>query len=243
MEYEGYVDIHSHIIPGVDDGSQSFEESMEMLNIAYDQGVRVMYATSHFGSGKEKYDKELLLERFEKLKEMALGVGDDGIELLLGNEVYYRPGTVELLDKKEIFTMGGSRYVLVEFAYGISYNELYRSLQKLINAGYVPILAHIERYYCLYRKFSEIASLREMGIGLQINTDSVMAKFSSEASFCRKLIRNGYIHFLASDCHRVGWRPPVMKDGYSVLEKKTPPEYLDRLMRVNPDILRKNQFL
>lgn len=243
MEYEGYVDIHSHIIPGVDDGSQSFEESMEMLNMAYDQGVRVMYATPHFGSGKEKYDKKLLVERYEKLKEMALGVGKDGIRLILGNEVYYRQGTVELLDKKEIFTMGGSRYVLVEFAYGISYNELYRSLQKLINARYVPILAHIERYYCLYRKFSEIASLREMGIGLQINTDSVTARLSSEASFCRKLIRNGYIHFLASDCHKVGWRPPLMKDAYAVLEKKTPAEYLERIMKVNPDILQKNQFL
>ena len=60
MEYEGYVDIHSHIIPGVDDGSQSFEESLDMLNMAYKQGVRTMYATPHFGSGKEKYDKALL---------------------------------------------------------------------------------------------------------------------------------------------------------------------------------------
>lgn len=243
MEYEGYVDIHSHIIPGVDDGSQSFEESLDMLNMAYKQGVRTMYATPHFGSGKEKYDKALLLERFEKLKEMAEGVGDDGIELLLGNEIYYRHSTLELLEKGEIFTMGGTRYILVEFAYGISYNEMYRSLQRLVNAGYVPILAHIERYYCLYRRFSEIASLREMGIGLQINADSVIAKISSEASFCRKLIRNGYIHFLASDCHRAGWRPPVMKDGYDVLEKKTPREYLERLICVNPDILRKNQFL
>lgn len=243
MEYEGYVDIHSHIIPGVDDGSQSFEESIDMLNIAYEQGVRTMYATPHYGSGKEKYDRELLLDRFEELKEKALDVGEEGIELILGNEVYYHQDTVELLDKKEIFTMGGSRYVLMEFAYGISYNELYRSLQRVINAGYVPILAHIERYYCLYRKFSEIASLRDMGIGLQINADSVIAKLSSEASFCRKLIRNGYIHFLASDCHRVGWRPPVMKDGYSALEKKTPQEYLDRLMKVNPDILRNNRFL
>lgn len=243
MGNEGYVDIHSHIIPGVDDGSQSFEESLAMLNIAYEQGIRTMYATPHFGSGKEKYDKKLLLERFARLKDMASGVGEDGIELILGNEIYYRHSIIELLQKKEVFTLGDTRYILLEFAFGISYNEMYKCLQRIINAGYVPILAHIERYYCLYRKFSEIQSLREMGVGLQINADSVIAKISSEASFCRKLIRNGYIHFLASDSHRVSWRPPVMKDGYAALDKKTPEEYLERLIHVNPDRLRNNEFL
>ena len=87
---------------------------------------------------------------------MAQNIGSDGIELILGNEIYYGYSTLELLEKREIFTMGDSRYILVEFNYGIGYNELYKALQGVINAGYRPILAHIERYYCLYRNMSEI---------------------------------------------------------------------------------------
>lgn len=243
MEGAGYIDIHSHIIPEVDDGAKSFEESLAMLNVAYEQGIRTMYATPHYGSGKEKYDKQFLINQYQKLKEMAQNIGGDGIELILGNEIYYGYSTLELLEKREIFTMGDSRYVLVEFNYGIGYNELYKALQGVINAGYRPILAHIERYYCLYRNMSEIRQLRELGVALQINTDSVMAKLSSEASFCRKLIKEGYIHFFGSDCHRLNWRPPLMKSAVDTLRKKISDDILDKILYTNTYILKENSFL
>lgn len=243
MESVGYIDIHSHIIPEVDDGARSFDESITMLNIAYEQGIRTMYATPHYGSGKEKYDKQFLINQYEKLKEIALNTGEKGIELILGNEIYYSHSTLALLEKQEIFTMGGSRYILVEFNYGIGYNELYKALQVVINAGYRPILAHIERYYCLYRNMSGIRQLRELGVALQINADSVMAKLSSEASFCRKLIREGHIHFLGSDCHRGNWRPPLMKSAVDILRKKISDDILDKILYTNPYILKENNFL
>ncbi len=243
MESKGYVDIHSHIIPGVDDGARTMEESVDMLKVAYEQGVRTMYATPHFGSGKEKYDKGLLLEKYEVLKEEALGIGEEGIKLILGNELYYNHSSVEALQKGEAFTMGGTRYVLVEFAFGIGYSELYKGLQRLLNEGYRPILAHIERYYCLFRQTSEIMSLRELGVLFQINVASVIPRFSGEASFCRKLIKEGYIHFLGSDCHHIDWRPPVMSDGIEVLSKKTPDKYMDRLLYKNPCKFENNEII
>lgn len=239
----GYVDIHSHIIPEVDDGSKSLEESIAMLNIAYEQGIRTMYATPHYNSGKEKYDKQFLVNQYEMLREAAAKTGSDGIEIILGNEIYYGHSTISLLDRQEIFTMGNSRYVLVEFNYGIGYNEMYKALQNLVNAGYRPILAHIERYYCLYRNMTEIRQLRELGVALQVNADSVMARMSSEASFCRKLIKGGYIQFLGSDCHCASWRAPVMKDAVDILRKKISDDVLDKLLFTNPYILKKNNFL
>jgi len=139
--------------------------------------------------------------------------------------------------------MGDTRYVLLEFDYEVSFKEMYKGLSAIINAGYRPILAHIERYYCLNKNYNDILSLRELGVALQINTSSVMTKFSAEAKFCRKLIREGYIHFLGSDCHRVKWRAPLMKQAVEVIKKKTPERYLERILFTNPERLQNNQFL
>jgi protein-tyrosine phosphatase len=243
MEIKGYVDMHSHIIPGVDDGSQSLEDSIQMLKMAYEEGVRTMYATPHFGSGKEHYDAEILRKRFEEVSNAAKDIGEEGITLILGNEVTYSPGAVELINDGTALTMGGSRYVLMEFDYGASFKSIYKGLQQIINAGYRPILAHIERYYCLIKKYDDIASLRELGVALQINAASVIPKLSQEAKFCRKLVREGYIQFLGSDCHSPSWRPPVMKSAIEVLEKKTPEKYMDRILRRNPEKMFNNEFI
>ena len=243
MEMNGYVDMHSHILFEVDDGAHSLEESAAMLKMAYDEGVRTMYATPHYGSGKEHYDRELLNRRYDKVKEIAAGVGEEGINLILGNEITYSSGVVDALERGDALTMGNSRYVLIEFDYEVSYKELYKGLQQLINAGYRPILAHIERYYCLNKRYDLILSIRELGVALQINAASVLPKLSSEAKFCRKLIRVGYIHFLGSDCHSEVWRPPIMKKAVELLERKTPEKYLLRILRTNPVKLINNEFI
>lgn len=244
MEFKGYVDIHSHILPGVDDGSRTMDESVNMLRAAYDQGIRTMYATPHYGTGKEKYTSiDMLTESYTILKDQAAHIGEEGIELILGNEIYYTHSVLENLEAGKVLTMGGTRYILVEFSFGIGFKELYKGLQQLINAGYRPILAHIERYYCLFRQFAEIKSLKELGVALQINSGSLVTKLSSEALFCRKAVREGYIHFLGSDCHQLKWRPPVMKDGIDMIEKKTPAKYIERILYKNPEKLRNNEFI
>ncbi len=243
MDMKGFTDIHSHIIYGVDDGSRSVEDSTLMLKQAYDEGVRVMYATPHFGSGKERYDSVLLRERYEEVAAIAGNTGDEGISLILGNEVTYSGHILEDLHSGRALTMGGSRYVLVEFDYETSFKHIFNGMQELVRAGYRPILAHIERYYCLIKNYKDIVSLRELGVSLQLNAASVIPKLSNEASFCRKLIREGYIQFLGSDAHRPDWRPPVMKKAVEVLGRKTPERYLDRILYSNPKKLSENEFI
>lgn len=243
MPEKGYVDIHAHIIPEVDDGSKNMDETVRMLEIAYSQGIRTIYATPHYGSGKERYDRDYLMEQYELVKEKASLTGEEGIELLLGNEIYYGYGTIDELKSGQALTMNNTKYVLVEFDVDISYNDLYSALQKLVIAGYRPILAHIERYFCLQKKFDLLYSIKNLGICLQINASSVIPKFNSEASFCRKAIKEGYISFLGSDCHRTEWRPPCMHDAVNVLQKKTPENIINGILYKNPVKLFNNEFI
>ena len=243
MTGKGYVDIHTHILPGVDDGSKNMEMTENMLRMAYEEGVRTIYATPHYGSGKEKYDNDYLMEQYEKVKEKALSTGEDGIELLLGNEIYYRNDSVEDVKAGKALTMNNTKYVLVEFDTGIRYKDMYAALQKFVLAGYRPVLAHIERYECLIKKYDELYNLRNLGVFMQVNASTVIPRFNQTASFCRKLIREGYISFLGSDCHRIEWRPPCMESGVAVLKKKTPDIIMDKLLYSNPDKLYNNAFL
>ena len=243
MQLKGYVDMHSHILPGVDDGSKNMEMTCKMLEMAYAQGVRTMFATPHFGSGKEKYDKDFLMEQYELVKEKAKNTGEEGIALFLGNELYYGHGTLESLETGKALTMNGSKYVLVEFDVEIRYNDLYSALQKLVLAGYRPILAHIERYMCLYKQYDKLYSLKKMGITLQVNTASVIPRLSSHAIFCRRVIEEGYIDILGSDTHSTEWRPPCMQDAIKVLKKKTPEKTLKRILESNPQKIYQNEFI
>lgn len=243
MNKDGYVDIHSHIIYGVDDGARSPDDSIRMLQQAYDEGVRVMYATPHFGSGKERYDSALLHQRYEEVAKLAAKTGEDGIELILGNEISYSRHIINDLSSGKALTMGNSKYVLIEFDYEASFKTIFSGMQEIVGAGYRPILAHIERYYCLNKNYKDILSLRELGVALQINASTVIPKISSEAMFCRKLIKEGYIHFLGSDAHSTEWRPPVMKKAVDVLAKKTPEKYMDRMLYVNTEKLYNNEFI
>lgn len=243
IEFKGYVDIHSHILPGVDDGAVSLEESVSMLNIAYSQGIRRMYATPHFGSGKELCGIDTVKERFEELKEIAHDTGDDGIELLLGSELFYNADTIRMLNCGDALTMNGTKYVLVEFDYDIEFNKMYIALEDLLLSGYRPILAHIERYFCLRDSLYNINLLKNLSIYLQVNTSSVIMKFDSTSALCRKLVRGGLISFLGSDCHGTHGRPPCMKDAVNVLLKKTDEGILQRILFDNTDKLFSNQFI
>lgn len=239
----GYVDIHSHILPGVDDGSMSMDESIRMLEIAYAQGIRRMYATPHHGSGKELCGLNKIKSIFAEVKEKALHIGNDGIELLLGNEIYYNEESVSMLNSGEALTMNGTKYVLVEFDYEIDFGKMYNSLEEMLFSGYRPILAHIERYSCLRNNITNINLLKNLCIYLQINTSSVIMKFSGTSSFCRKLIKEGYITFLGSDCHGYTGRPPCMKDGVDILSKKVNAALLDKILFDNTDKLYNDQFI
>ena len=214
----GFYDIHTHILPGVDDGSKSPDESKHMLQMAYDQGVRHIVATPHFSVKGDNHPVDELKEKLALLQKQADEI-DHSFTVSLGNELLNGPGMVEELQKGHALTMAGTRYILVEFLPSDKYQVLYHSLHEYIMAGYIPIIAHMERYEALYKNYDHIEELAKMGCYFQMNTESIVGGlFDRHAAYCRKLLMNGYVHFLGSDCHGANRRKPLMKDAIEKLK-------------------------
>lgn len=233
---ETYTDMHCHILPGVDDGAKNMEESVAMLRKAYKQGIRTIIATPHYVAGKKKTSPEKLEEIRSQLQAEAKKEGFD-MEILLGNELYYSQDICERLDEKKALTMAGSRYVLVEFSPEETYKEIYRGIHKLVQGGYIPILAHMERYRCLHGDTKKIRDLIELGTYMQMNVQSLQNRY------CKKLAKDGYIHFFGSDAHNTGNRQPRMQDGIKWLGGAVDKELLEKIFIENPKMLRENKYI
>jgi protein-tyrosine phosphatase len=237
------IDIHSHILYAVDDGAKSLEESLEMIRLAYEGGTRQLVLTPHYEKDRNRYNKVQLQEKFDCLQKTVKQSYPD-IHLYLGNEILYEEGIVELLKKQEIYTLNGTKYVLVEFSPQVSYSELYRALKELIQARFRPIIAHVERYFCLQKKMDRIYELREMGTYLQMNGESIPGKFFSEqARWCRKLLKEEQISFIGSDAHDCENRSPILTKSIQWMLKNLEDSYCEQILFDYPQMMLENRYL
>ena len=138
--------------------------------------------------------------------------------------------------------MAGSRYVLVEFSPSVVYKELYYGIRNLREAGYLPILAHMERYHCFRQEGTE--ELENMGCVFQMNYDSLQGSwFQKETRWCRKQVESGVIDLLGTDMHRIDWRAPEIGQALSWLDGHVSPERIQQLVYKNPlKIIRKEKI-
>lgn len=238
----GFVDIHTHILPGVDDGAKNLEVSSKMLQIAYEQGVRAIIATPHYELGNQT-TKDNLMKAFEMVEEEIKRLSLP-MKLYLGNEIMYQEGCLAAVKEGRALTLAGSRYVLIEFGYEVSFKTIYRGMQQFIQAGYYPIIAHVERYQALYKKENNINDLIELGCYIQMNGKSLMGgPFNALSSWCKQLVKHGYVHFIASDCHNETERAPMLGDCIRRLKKRTDDYELCGLTINHPYYIINNQVL
>ena len=208
------IDIHSHILPMVDDGSFSVEKSIEMLKTAMAEGVTDVILTPHYRN-KYKLNKE---EAEEKFKKFCNIVKNEGIKvnLYLGQEIFQCKDIRKLLENKEICTLNGSKYILFELDYNYS-EDLTEIVYELNLAGYVTIFAHIERYP--FVKLEDVASLREMGALFQVNAEGLVGLNGGRIKkVVKRLLKNDYVDFVASDYHEN--REYSMKKAFEYVSKK-----------------------
>lgn len=244
MDYvDGYIDIHAHILPGVDDGSGSMEETIQMLKTAAEQNIRTIIATPHFMAGSNNLSVQQLQTIRDRVQAEAAKIEED-LHILLGNELFYSESIIDELRSGRALTLADSKYVLVEFAVRSSYETIYRGLGELIQSGYAPILAHVERYLCLYKREDLINELIEAGCYIQMNSHSISGGiFNTEAAYNRKLINQGLVHFIGSDCHDEKIRIPYMKSAVKALQRKQDKRFLDKLLIENPLNILENTFI
>lgn len=229
-----YIDIHSHILPGVDDGSGSMEQTIRMLYMAAKEQITTIIATPHYEAGRENHSVDKLKDIANQVQEQAYDIDKD-FRIFLGNEIRYSESVVEDLILGKALTLAGSRYVLLEFSYGSSFKSIYRGMNKLIYNGYIPILAHVERYYSIHKKPDLVKELIRMGCYIQMNSDSVIGGFlDAKASYNRKLLQHDMVHFISSDCHSDRVRVPMMQTTVKHLQKKCDDEQINRIFINNP---------
>ncbi|MGL5098941.1 MAG: tyrosine-protein phosphatase [Fusobacteriaceae bacterium] len=197
------IDLHSHILNGVDDGSRDIEESLEMIKSAMELGFSGIVCTSHYK--KERAENESYQERFLELKERVKRENLE-VELYLGNEMFLGMGEIEDLNDGKINTYNRTRYLLVELDPAMPYLPAKTALEKIIRMGYKPVLAHIERYREI--KIGEFLQLREMGVLFQVNIISI-GNGSRERAL--KFLERGMVSFVTSDAHRRDKRSYLLK--------------------------------
>lgn len=240
---EGFIDIHNHIIPMVDDGAGSMEQALNMLAIAYQEGIRTIIATPHiiYRRGEDRYKK--LKPAFEELR-LTAEVKFPEIALYLGSEIYYSQDTVLGLYKGDIPTLGNTSYVLVEFSPTCEYRYIKSGIQNLVLGGYKPVIAHIERYGELRKDIKLIEELVLMGAYLQSNAMSINRENGRELQkITMMLLKQRLLHFIATDSHGDGVRPPRIIKCLEMVRKKYGEEYTSELFAHNGRKLLKDQYI
>lgn len=232
----GMIDIHTHILPGVDDGSPRTAESLEMLRLAEASGVETVIATPHSNlpGVYANYNGEWLQASFDRLIRRA-EEEEIPVRILRGMEVYATEDLPELLKAGRVLTLNDSRYVLMEFDFHEQANWCTRMLEGVLEAGYTPIVAHPERYYAVWQEPWCVYPWLEMGAHVQLTRGSILGKFGREAKRAADyLLQHNLVACIASDAHGSRNRIPEMDDILRYITAKYSPEYADMLLTENP---------
>lgn len=230
----GIYDIHCHILPGVDDGSKSMEESKWMLRKEYEDGVRRIIVTPHFRYDMFEPSMQTVKKQFLRLQAAAAEVGED-LELFLGCELHVSMDMVSCLKKGERLTMAGSRYVLVEFGNNDEKSYIKERIQKLKLNGYLPIIAHAERYRAVKGNVDFVHELKSQGALIQVNADSISGKDGLSVKwFTKKLLKQELVDFIGTDGHGMKSRVPDMGKCYAQVLKTMGEEYTRKIFVENP---------
>lgn len=230
------IDTHIHIIPEVDDGAASMEESMAMLAIAKEEGVEKIIATPHYKDGLSLNVD--VLEQYELIRVEAEKMG---IVISLGNELYLCEEGVEALRDEYVYTMANSSYVLVELPFHHYYPFHEALLHQIQLRGFKIILAHIERYQAFRKHPEKLEALIKKGIYGQMNSRYVSERKTKKQAF--KWIEAGYVHIVASDGHNPESRPNSLKAAFEIVEEKYGSETALKLFNDNPAHVLEDELL
>ena len=231
------IDFHSHILPGIDDGSRSIEQTRRMLKEAKEAGFTKIISTSHYIEGYYESDEA---ERTELLNEVQKNIS--GIGLYLGNEIYITNNMINLIQNKKASTINNSKYVLFEFPLSAKSMNDKEVVYRLIENGFVPVIAHPERYSYVQDNPEYIEELAEMGALFQANYGSIIGMYGKKAEkTLKKLLKNDLIRFFGSDSHRIDQVYTKMPKILKKLHKFLSDEEIEEFTVINPQKVLNNE--
>ncbi len=226
------IDIHTHILPGIDDGSTSLEESIIMASMAVKSGVDTVVVTPHGWNGNTNIEKYWAAYR---QLEIALSDNNIPLKLVSGMEILLTEGVLDAIENKNLLSINDTKYLLVEFNFEEEAWVAEYYLQMLQEAGYNPIVAHPERYRFMHRNPELAYEWVRQDYVLQANKDSILGRFGSR---CQRLavefLNHNLIQVVASDTHGIERRTPRMNGVQALLENEFSPIYANMLLEENP---------
>ena len=232
------IDIHCHILPKVDDGPDSVEESLKILKDMRRQGIKHVIVTPHYRPEMFEPSMKRVIYSYRHLRDIAY---DMGVSMSLGCEYYRNEQIIEHMDNRKRPVMAGSRYVLIEFSMNDLFPTIRNYVYELITHGYQPIIAHVERYFCC-QKMEKIQELKDMGALVQLNAGSVLGEEGWKLKlFCLDLMKKDLVDFIASDTHNTSDRKLNLKKCASYVTKKMGKQYAERIFFNNPLNILKNR--
>lgn len=212
------TDFHSHILPGIDDGSQNVDQSLQMLRQAESQGVTRMVATPHFYAHNNT--PEAFLENRDKAQKQLQAAMEEesGLpEIVLGAEVYYFPGMSDVQELQDM-TIGNRPFLLVEMPFSTWTEDMYHELEQIeLKQGLIPVIAHLDRYLTTWNRRSILNRLRKMQVLIQVNTAFFRNKKTQRIAL--KLLKKGQIHLLGTDCHDDQVRKPNLQEAVEIIRR------------------------
>ncbi len=208
------IDLHNHLLPGIDDGAKKVEETLESLRIARRDGVRVVVATPHMKPGVYDNSRETILQRVAMVREAARGDEAEGVTLLPGAEVYFTADLAARARAGELMTVGDrGRHILLELPYQQVPMHVDDSIFQLRLLGITPLMAHPERVAYYLEDIERVAASVRLGALTQVTACSLTGRFGDKArQFALAMLERNLIHVLATDSHDVRYRPPILSE-------------------------------
>ena len=226
----GFIDIHSHILYGMDDGPKTLAQSVDMLCAAKANGIDHIIATSHAMPHRYPFPFEQYYRCLDELNQQNKSLRI-GVTLYKGCELFYSDVALRHLEEKRVPTLAGSRFVLVEFAVDASLHTIQDGLSQIASLGYIPVLAHCERYGVLMKKKQTLIAMREdIPMRLQVNASTIVQKHFFAPSIFKVL---DHVDYIATDAHNLTTRGYYLREAYEVIRQRIGEQKAMALLR-NP---------
>jgi len=228
------IDLHCHLLPGIDDGAEEWSASIEMARIAAADGIATTACTPHIYPGLFDNDSAAIAALVEATQRR---IDEEGIRLRLvaGSDAHLTPELLDRVKAGTAPTLAGSRYLLLEPSHTMAPPRFAESVFAFVVAGYVPVITHPERLAWIRAHYAVFRSLVQSGVWLQVTAGSLCGRFGKQARyFAEKLLDDGLVHVLATDAHGTRHRAPLLAEGRDAAERRVGAEESARLVVERP---------
>lgn len=236
------TDMHIHILPETDDGANDIKTTVQMLELAHEDGIKTLVCTPHYHPVKCKLPQAEIERRVGEIEKIAVQLYDD-FKMYSGREVFYSQDMPRTI-KQRGMTINHSRYVLVEFDYTSSRQTIRNGVVNILNEGLIPIVSHMERYPSVMLNEDIVGELKELGAIVQINADSLVNEEGSDAKrLAKHLLKKRLVDVIATNAHTAGRRCPIMGDVVQWISNKYGYDYAREIAKENPDRIIRDEFI